>query len=212
MNLRHTFSRLMSGTASLAVGLGIGLSAFAPAYAEEAHEAGKKGMPQFDPSHFSGQLFWLAIAFAVLYVAMARVVLPRIGRVVERRATHIAQDLELAQRDRDAMKKLSAEYDVRRNAARAEAQSIVTSAQAETARKNADELSIQSGRITADIKAAEARIASARAEALQSIAPAAVQTAATVISKFTSLTPDQGKLDSAVVSALSTHTKKDHAA
>ncbi|MFT6106608.1 MAG: F-type H+-transporting ATPase subunit b [Rickettsiales bacterium] len=42
-------------------------------------------MPQFDPSSFASQIFWLAICFGALYVAMSRVFLPRIRDIFQTR-------------------------------------------------------------------------------------------------------------------------------
>ena len=38
-------------------------------------------MPQFDPSTFGPQLFWLLVTFVTLYLLMSRLVLPRITDV-----------------------------------------------------------------------------------------------------------------------------------
>ena len=42
-------------------------------------------------------MVWGAIIFAVLYIALSRFALPRVGEVIEERARHIAADLETAQ-------------------------------------------------------------------------------------------------------------------
>ncbi|MBT7451768.1 MAG: F0F1 ATP synthase subunit B', partial [Rhodospirillaceae bacterium] len=42
-------------------------------------------MPQFDPSTFSSQLFWLLICFVVLYWVISKFAIPRIGDILEQR-------------------------------------------------------------------------------------------------------------------------------
>ena len=37
-----------------------------------------EGMPQFNAKSFSSQLFWLLLSFAILYLAITYVILPRI--------------------------------------------------------------------------------------------------------------------------------------
>ena len=60
------------------------------------------GMPQFDVKSFPSQVFWLVVCFAVLYVLMAKLVLPRIGRTIESRESKIQSDLDAAQKANDA--------------------------------------------------------------------------------------------------------------
>ena len=54
-------------------------------------------MPQFDFAHvFWPQLIWLLLSFAVLYFGVVRLTLPRLGKVVDARASQIAGDLAAA--------------------------------------------------------------------------------------------------------------------
>jgi F-type H+-transporting ATPase subunit b len=54
------------------------------------------GLPQFDTTTFSSQLFWLAITFIVMYFALAKIILPRLSKVMEDRQMTIKSDLEKA--------------------------------------------------------------------------------------------------------------------
>ena len=63
----------------------------APHAEAAAHGAEPKaGLPQLAVETFAGQLFWLAIAFVLLYVLLAFVVIPRIRNVLETRRSRIA--------------------------------------------------------------------------------------------------------------------------
>ena len=53
-------------------------------------------MPQFDPSSFPSQIFWLVIFFALLYLLMSKVALPRMAAVLDRRHKAIESDLSKA--------------------------------------------------------------------------------------------------------------------
>ena len=61
-----------------------------------------EGMPQLDFANplTTSQVVWGVIIFAVLYVLLARIGLPKVGEVIEQRARHIAADLETAQKSK----------------------------------------------------------------------------------------------------------------
>ena len=69
-----------------------------------AEHASSGGLPQFDPTWFASQVFWLAVSFAVLYFFFAKKTLPDISSVIENRKNHIQADIESAE-------KLTAEAD-----------------------------------------------------------------------------------------------------
>jgi len=58
-------------------------------------------MPQLDFATFPGQLFWLSVAFVVLYMLVSRIMLPSIADVVEARSKHIADDIDKAETLKD---------------------------------------------------------------------------------------------------------------
>jgi F-type H+-transporting ATPase subunit b len=49
-------------------------------------------MPQFDPSSFTSQLFWLAICFSLIYFSMSRIFLPRVRNILKDRHDKISDN------------------------------------------------------------------------------------------------------------------------
>jgi F-type H+-transporting ATPase subunit b len=57
---------------------------------------GKAGLPQFNTETFASQIFWLAIAFVILYFYFSRKALPALSSVMDERRMTIRKDLEQA--------------------------------------------------------------------------------------------------------------------
>lgn len=61
-----------------------------------AKAAEKAGMPQLDPTTWFPQIFWLIITFAVLYIVIAKVILPKLSETIEQRNDHISDHIDEA--------------------------------------------------------------------------------------------------------------------
>ena len=53
-------------------------------------------MPQFDPTHFPSEIIWTLISFALLFVLLKWLVLPRLVRLIEARTRMIREEMEQA--------------------------------------------------------------------------------------------------------------------
>lgn len=67
-------------------------------------------MPQFQAEYFSSQLIWAIISFAILFYLLKQFVFPVINRLLDERAEHIRQDIEMGERLRQAGEKAVEEH------------------------------------------------------------------------------------------------------
>jgi F-type H+-transporting ATPase subunit b len=150
-------------------------------------------MPQFEPSTFLPQLFWLLVTFAVLFVAMWRHALPRISGILEARRQRIGSDLEKAAAFTAEAEKVAAEYEKALAEARDKAAAALKQAGAELAAEAAKRHESFGKELAARTGEAEQRIAAARDEALGNIKTVAEETAGAATAKLigVELSPDQ---------------------
>jgi len=162
-------------------------------------------MPQFDPAFFAPQLFWLAVTFLTLYILMAKVALPKIGAVLDERQRKIDDNLDKAAQLKAESEAAVAVYEKALAESRAHAQTVIKEA-ADRLAKNAEERNRELGaRLAEQIKAGEARIASAKDAALANVRQIAADVAGAAISRLIGTSAEQGKLETAVATALKEH-------
>ncbi|NDH60909.1 MAG: ATPase [Alphaproteobacteria bacterium] len=142
------------------------------------------GMPQFDVKSFPSQVFWLVVCFAVLYVLMAKLVLPRIGRTIESRESKIQSDLDAAQKANDAARAAAAGQDKALAEARGQAAGLTRAASEAAAAQTSAKLHEVADRLGADIVAAERRIGEQRSQTLAGLGSMSTEIASAVLGKL----------------------------
>jgi F-type H+-transporting ATPase subunit b len=170
--------------------------------AEPTAAAGGGGLPQFDISQWPGQIFWLLVIFAMLYVLFARVFVPRVANTINEREDKISGDIGDARRLRDAaradLEAAAGELAV----ARARAQKLALDAQSEAKAAAAERQAIEEARLAETLSAAEARIAAARAEAMGHVRTIAIETAQAMIARLTGAEATSDEVERALDSAV----------
>jgi F-type H+-transporting ATPase subunit b len=159
-------------------------------------------MPQFDPSTFASQLFWLAVMFVALYWIISRVAVPRIGEVLEQRARVIQDDLDRATQLKAETDAAVAAYDKAMADARGQAYEHMKAIQAELKAVADQRTADVSAQVAKQVAEAEARIGQAKKTALDSLKSISADTARDVVGKLAGLAPDAGSVDAAVAAAL----------
>ncbi|MGB3626073.1 MAG: hypothetical protein WA989_09600 [Henriciella sp.] len=156
------------------------LSLAAPA----TQEAGSAAFPPFDPWHFPSQLFWLTILFGLLYVVLSRVILPKLGGVIEKRGDTIADALDEAARLDEQAKEAQKQQELHLAEARSKARET-----ADKARSKVDaEIAAESQKVDAELaerlNEAEARIQKVRSDALSNVESIATGATQTILGRF----------------------------
>lgn len=142
-------------------------------------------MPQLDPAVFSPQVIWLVITFAVLYLVMARSALPRVADMLDERANRIADDLRQSEELKDKSKALEAEYDKTHAEAKAEANRILRQAREKMLGEIDAKRVAAEGKLAAKIDAADAKIAAAKAEAMDDLEDMAMGACGAIVERLT---------------------------
>jgi F-type H+-transporting ATPase subunit b len=132
-------------------------------------------MPQLDASTFASQIFWLVVAFAVLFYLLRTKALPRVAEILEARQDRIANDLDRAAALRAEAEQALASYEQlvagAQERARAEMKALTERIAAEAAEREA-----AVGRdVQARLDEAAERIAGAKRTALAELEQVAVE-------------------------------------
>jgi len=163
-----------------------------------AHAA---GMPQFDVSSFDSQIFWLVVSFALLYVLMSRLVLPRIGHTIEAREAKIQADLAAAQQANDAARAAAAAQDKALAEARGRAHETIHGAAEAAAAETAAGLNAVGSKLAETIAAAERRIGEQRLQALDGLTSLATEITTSILGKLVGAA-DGGQVTAKVAAAV----------
>ena len=146
-------------------------------------------MPQFDPSSFASQIFWLVVVFGALYLLMSRIALPRITEVLDSRSERIANDLDKAELLKRETEQVIAAYESALEKARGEASAIMAKVSQNLAEQSAQREQAFNSELADRIAAAETRIARARDQAAEQVRDIAVELAADVTAKLAGSPP-----------------------
>lgn len=157
------------------------------------HAASAPGMPQLDLTTFGNQIFWLFVVLAVIYWALSRVALPRIGGVISDRQGAITGDLMAAEEFKQKAKEAEAAYDKALADARAEANKIIAANKAEMRKELDAAIAHADAEIAARAVESEKRIGEIRASSIEDARNVAREVTEALVQNF------GGNVDQALV-------------
>jgi F-type H+-transporting ATPase subunit b len=169
------------------------------AHTEAAHE---RVFPPFEKDTFASQLVSLLIAFVALYLIVSRIVLPRVGSVIDARQNAIDGDLAEAQKLKDASDSALKAYESELAAARSRAQAIGAETRDKLNAASEAERKTLEQRLSVKLADAEKTIASTRESAMSNVRGIAADAAAAIVQRLTGVLPDGNAVNSAVDASL----------
>ena len=166
-----------------------------------AAQAAEGGMPQLNFHDFAPQLVWLLIAFVVLYLIMSRLAVPAIADTLEKRQAKIQGDLDAAEKASEDTRSAVDAYQKRLANAREEARGLTRARNEADASAANTRLAELGTKLTAQVDAAEKRIAGQRAQVMEGLEGMAHDVAADVYAKLAGSPADKGALGAKVAAA-----------
>jgi F-type H+-transporting ATPase subunit b len=154
-----------------------------------------KAFPPLDPNTYAPQLIWLAITFGVLYLLMQRLILPRVGAILDERSGRMKGDLALAEKLKTDMEAELAKYEQALADARIKATTVAKGMRDKLAIETSKERASVEAEITHMLTEAEGRTAAAKAKALANVSEVAGDVAGAIVSRLIGkeVTPDEVK-------------------
>jgi F-type H+-transporting ATPase subunit b len=162
----------------------------------------KGGFPPFQSQTFASQLVWLAIAFVLLYVLMAKLALPRVGAIIEGRQKRISDDIADAGKLKAESDAAVAAYEKALADARARAQTIANetrdkqAAAAEVRRKSLEDA------LNVKLADAEKTIAATKTAAMANVRGIAADATKAIVERLIGKAPTDGAVDAAIADVL----------
>lgn len=167
---------------------------------DEAHipEGEEGNFPPFDSSTFASQLLWLAITFGVLYWLMSKLIIPRIGGILEDRRDRIAADLDHAERLKQQSADAVTSYETALAEARAAAFAIAGEAR-DRAKAEADARQAEiEAELDRKLEVAERRIGEVKQRALADVSEIATETTEAVVEALLGQKPARPEIATAL--------------
>jgi len=178
-HVKSYFTGLITGTIVLT------MSNVALAASEKSEGSG--GLPQLDFTTWPTQIFWLVVSFLLAYLLMWRLVVPRIGSVLEERHNRIEDDLRRARQASDDAEQARVAFEDLLANARNDASETTRKATESIMKKMDRKMETANANLAKKTESAETDIANARNEAMKDVSDIAATSAIDVVSQLTGM-------------------------
>ena len=161
----------------------LAVSGTTPPHGDSAGEHALTFAP-LDVSTFPSQIFWLLLTFGVLLFMLSKVLLPRLGGILEDRSNRIADDLDGAARMQREAELAEKSYEQSLKDARAKAHNVAETTRASINAEMEAEMEAADKDAATQLAAAEVKIKALRKKALANVDDIATETARAMTEKL----------------------------
>jgi F-type H+-transporting ATPase subunit b len=158
-------------------------------HAATGAEHGSGGLPQFEFQHWGGQVAYLLILFAILYILVAKVFWPRMRRVTDERASTISGAVAAARQVQAEAAQQAEAAKAEVEAARASSRATAAAAKARVTEQANARAAAEEAVVNARIAEAETAIGQTRDAAMANVSAIAADTAAAIVERLTGKAP-----------------------
>ena len=141
-------------------------------------------MPQLNPEFWVSQIFWLTLTFGILYIVLAKAILPKISSNLELRKSQIQENIEAAEKQRIESDTKLKEYDDLILKSKIKAKNIYKDAREKVIKDINSKKEVLDRQIDEEIKKAEKEIEVLKKNAPERINKIAIETSSELIKKF----------------------------
>lgn len=153
-------------------------------HGEQVAEHGSGIFPPLDTATYASQLFWLLVTFGALLFILAKVLLPRLGGIIEDRSHRIADDLDTAARMQREAEAAELSYEQSLKDARAKAHNVAETTRASVNAEIETEMEAAELDFAKQMDSAELKIRKTREKALANVDTIAADTAKSLVEKL----------------------------
>ena len=167
--------------------------------------AAEAGMPQLDPKYWASQAFWLVITFTFLYLAIAKLFVPKIRNVLNDRSNKIKNDLDEAKNLKDISEKKLKDYDLLIIEAKKEVHKILTENKNNLKTEIENKRKVIEKEINSEVEKIQIEIAKLKKNSIDDIEKISEEIASKIIEEISGEKLNQ----SSIKAAISESTKKN---
>jgi F-type H+-transporting ATPase subunit b len=153
-------------------------------FLKEVFAAESGGMPQLNPEFWVSQIFWLTLTFGILYIVLAKAILPKISSNLELRKSQIQENIEAAEKQRIESDTKLKEYDDLILKSKIKAKNIYKDAREKVIKDINLKKEVLDRQIDEEIKKAEKEIEVLKKNAPERINKIAIETSSELIKKL----------------------------
>ena len=156
------------------------------------------GMPQLNTEYWAAQIFWLILIFAILYLIIWKIFLPRITYSIENRKSRLVNDLDEVQKLKENAEKKLNEYNIIIEKSKKEAKKIIEDNKKKLDRDIENKKQKFNDEIEKELMAAEKEIKDLKKSSISNINNIAAETSAEIIKQIINIEVNKSSVSAIV--------------